>query len=319
MATINTNTGQSFDDQQIKDWFGTGKSDNEVAQRSAELNLNQGQITNALSVGRSGTQDPNKVNSYVADTSNGYAWDTNGGLINAPSTGTGTGTGTNPALNTSFSSPSYAPSSNWNVQADQTVEGRINRLIDPNNPLIAQARANSAQQMNQRGLLNSSIASTAADSAAYQAAMPIAQSDAATYARAAEINTNQENQFKTQSNQQGYDLAKMDKTNAQQVAQLQQKFGYDKDLLNLQSASAREQANITAQYRNLTQFSASASSMINNASDHIHSIMMNADLDSSAKQVAIDAYYSNLNRSLQLIGSASGDLDLSNMLETILA
>ena len=43
-------------------------------------------------------------------------------------------------------------------------------------------------------MLNSSMAMTAADSAAYDAAMPIATADAATYSKAAGYNVDQANQ-----------------------------------------------------------------------------------------------------------------------------
>ena len=83
----------------------------------------------------------------------------------------------------------------WRITPDQTVEGRINNLTDPNNPLIAQARSRALQNMNGRGLLNSSIAMGAADSAAYDAALPIATADAATAAKAASYNADQQNVF----------------------------------------------------------------------------------------------------------------------------
>ena len=81
----------------------------------------------------------------------------------------------------------------WNVTPEQTVEGRINRLIDPNSPLIQQARTRAAQEMNQRGLINSSIGMTAADAAAYEAALPIANVDASTFAKAAGYNADVSN------------------------------------------------------------------------------------------------------------------------------
>jgi hypothetical protein len=83
----------------------------------------------------------------------------------------------------------------WNVTPDQTVEGRINNLTDPNNPLIALARTRAKEEQNASGRLNSSMAETAADVAAYQAALPIAQSDAATFSKSAGYNADQSNQF----------------------------------------------------------------------------------------------------------------------------
>jgi hypothetical protein len=80
----------------------------------------------------------------------------------------------------------------WNVTADQTVEGRINNIV--NGVVGQQARADATGQWNDRGLSNSSMAVTAGEDAAYRAAQPIAQADAATYAKAAGYNADQINQ-----------------------------------------------------------------------------------------------------------------------------
>lgn len=108
---------------------------------------------------------------------------------------------TNPALNTTSTnattppanpsaaatSAGYSPTT-WNVDQNQTVAGQVAKIIDPNSPIIQQARTQALQSANDRGLLNSSIAMTGADDAAYRAAIPIAQADAATYAKAAGYN-----------------------------------------------------------------------------------------------------------------------------------
>ena len=83
----------------------------------------------------------------------------------------------------------------WKITPDQTVEGRIGALTDPNNPFIQQARSRADGRSNERGLLNSSMALTAADSAAYDAAMPIAQADAANASKIAGYNTDKQNEF----------------------------------------------------------------------------------------------------------------------------
>ena len=338
----------------------------------------------------------------------------------------------------------------WTTTPDQTVEGRVNSLTDPNNPLVSQARARAAQTANSRGLLNSSLAATAGESAAYDVAMPIAQADAAQASKVAgynadtanqfkvkdqdtatqvglanmgatnqtsQYNTGQANQFLSQNIQQGFDLTKMDvaaantlrqmtaeqqnnlakmaatqgynletmsaaqindlakmsagqgfdlakmdrqaaltisQMSAQQqndMAQLavkqgynlstidatqaadlaklavqieaqdrqaEDKFGYDKQLVEIQRASNREIAGIEAQYKNLTQASASAASIMNNLSTNVAKIMENTALDAAAKQKAIDIYNNNATKSLQLIGALSGDIDLSTYLDEVL-
>lgn len=206
-----------------------------------------------------------------------------------------------------------------NVTPEQTVQGQIKGIIDQNSPLMQQAETRSTQQMNGRGLINSSMAVGAGQAALYDAALPIASADASTYARTASDNAASANQFAQASNAQGYDMAKMDKGFEQNKLQLEQKFGYDTALTTMQSDSARETANIQARYRNLTQASSSLTSLANNASDQIHQVMMNQDLDAAGKQAAIDTYNANLNKSMQLVGAFAGDVDLSTMLDELLA
>ncbi len=71
------------------------------------------------------------------------------------------------------------------MTSDQTVAGNIESLLSKDSPLMQQARTRAAQQMASRGLINSSLAASAADSAMYDVANTIAQSDAATKAKAA--------------------------------------------------------------------------------------------------------------------------------------
>ena len=288
------------------------------------------------------------------------------------------------ATTTTLTPTKLGDPSTWTTTPDQTVAGQIQSLTDPNSPLIAQAKARAAQASNARGLLNSSMAATAGESAAYDAAMPIAQADAAQASKVAGYNVDTANQFKvkdadtatqvglanmgaqnqtsqfnvgqtnqalTQERQQGFDLAKMtaqqqndiqqlalkqgynlETITATQAADLQKlavqieaqdrqaeaKFGYDKALVEIQKASNREIAGIEAQYKNLTQASASASSIMNNLATNVSLIMENKSLDAAAKQKAIDIYNANATKALQLIGAVSGDLDLATYLDEVL-
>jgi hypothetical protein len=64
------------------------------------------------------------------------------------------------------------------VQEDSTVEGRLAGLLSQNNPYIDRARTEAAQTANRRGMLNTSMAAGAAEGAAIDRALPIAQQDA---------------------------------------------------------------------------------------------------------------------------------------------
>lgn len=88
----------------------------------------------------------------------------------------------------------------WDVTPNETVRSQLQQIIADDSPLMQQARARAMQASNARGLLNSSMAATAGESALYDAAMPIATQDAATYARSGEFNAGQANTFSRDNN-----------------------------------------------------------------------------------------------------------------------
>jgi hypothetical protein len=79
-------------------------------------------------------------------------------------------------------------------QSNETVQGQLTGILAANSPLLQQARAASLAQMNQRGLVNSSMAVGAGQEAVIKQALPIASQDATTFANAAQLNTNLANQ-----------------------------------------------------------------------------------------------------------------------------
>ena len=83
---------------------------------------------------------------------------------------------------------------NWNPETNQTVQGQLSGILAANSPLLQQARAASLAQMNQRGLVNSSMAVGAGQEAVIKQALPIASQDATTFANAGQLNTNLANQ-----------------------------------------------------------------------------------------------------------------------------
>jgi hypothetical protein len=59
-----------------------------------------------------------------------------------------------------------------------TVEGRLGGLLERGSPYIEAAKAGAKRQSNERGLLNSTMATTAGEKAGIESALPIAQQDA---------------------------------------------------------------------------------------------------------------------------------------------
>lgn len=93
-----------------------------------------------------------------------------------------------------------ATTTQWTPDEKSTVAGQLKSITQAGSPLLDQAETAAKQQMNARGLLNSSIAITAGQDALYRAALPIAQQDAQTFGRAGEFNAsaaNSTSQFNT--------------------------------------------------------------------------------------------------------------------------
>ena len=120
------------------------------------------------------------------------------------------------------------------------------------------------------------------------------------------------------SAQQVLDFAKMDKTYTQADKEAQAKFGYDTALMEIQRSSNIEVAGIEAQYKNLTQASISAASMSNVVSQNINAVLLNEKLDAAAKNAAVAQIKTNYANSLQLIGAMAGDVNLSNLMDSVL-
>lgn len=94
---------------------------------------------------------------------------------------------TNPATATSYTPQGVT------VTPEQTVSGQIKNIIASGSPLMQQAERDAKNFMQQRGLINSSMAITAGQDSVYKAALPVATADAATYAKAATDTTAAQN------------------------------------------------------------------------------------------------------------------------------
>jgi hypothetical protein len=113
------------------------------------------------------------------------------GLINTTLAGTGSVPFYTPAAATAKEAKAvgYEPAA-FEVKPEQTVQEQIRRVIGEHSPLLQQAEARARQRVNERGLLNSSIAIGESQKALYDTALPIAAADAATYERAGTNTTN---------------------------------------------------------------------------------------------------------------------------------
>jgi hypothetical protein len=213
---------------------------------------------------------------------------TTGASTTQPATTTPTPT---PTTASGYNPAKVADPSQWTVDGQQTVAGQVQNLISENSPLIEQARTNAKQQMNARGLVNSAMGVSAGETAAYSAALPIAQADAATYAKAAGYNTDQLNQ-KNLQDAQFTNAAGQFNAAAINDATLQQMANDNQKLLSSNSEAA---------------------SLMNQATGVINNILMNDKMSSSKKTEASRQVYENLRLQLQILGATSS-LDLSSLL-----
>lgn len=74
------------------------------------------------------------------------------------------------------------------VGVNETVAGQLDSILKTDSPLLQRARARANEMSNSRGLVNSTMAAQAGETAVIDTAMPIAQADAGTYNLAAREN-----------------------------------------------------------------------------------------------------------------------------------
>lgn len=216
-----------------------------------------------------------------------------------------------------------------------TVQGQLAGLINSGNPLLVQAQTRAAQQANKRGLLNSSMAVGAGESALYDAALPIAQADAGTYRDVALSNAdmaqqtelantgarNQTSQFNvSEQNTTGRFDAQQQQTAALENARLRQQAGtanvenQTRLLLQQMDANTRvEMTNIEANYRTLMQASSSASDLYSQTLRNITDITNNQNLDAAAKNAAIARQREMLVNGMNLIAGMN-NLNVADLL-----
>jgi vacuolar-type H+-ATPase subunit H len=275
-----------------------------------------------FTVGGGGTASNNSIIGSVTNGVSGYP------------ASSGTGTTTNGA--TGIATPTAGSVTDWSVNPNQTVAGQIANLTDPNQPLIAQARAQALQAMNARGLPNSSLAQTAADSAAYQVALPIAQQDASTNATAAQTNANAANtlnvanlqagtsvytaqtQAQTQAlnNQSAQQIAEANNQSAQQIAAANNQ---SQQLISKMSSDTQVQVQkLQNDYGTLINSSSQAANSFNTAMQTIANINASTTMDANTKTQAIAQVYNNLQQQFQMQSSVSG-LGVSTSLTNSLA
>ena len=225
------------------------------------------------------------------------------------------------------------------------VESRVNNIARSDSPLMQQARGAALQQMNDRGLINSSLGIGAAQDAVIRNALPIAQQDAGAvnFVR----NREDEQAFTTgrDATQQGYTQANMQLGNQLQSGLNQQQQGYTQSNMrlgnDLQQSNMELQSRLQTSMDNANRAWQSNESVLNRdlqlkmqqtqnaltqeaqktqvgmtlASTYyntVSTILMDPNLDAAAKQAQIDKALSNYQSMLQIVQKSTG-IDLSQV------
>lgn len=198
----------------------------------------------------------------------------------------------------------------WAVDNPQLVQNQLANVLSMGGPLMDKAQTRASQQMQAKGLLNSSMAVKAGQAALYDYAVPIATTDANTLANAARFNADAANQNE-QFNANAGNTANQFNTGAknqiglanQNASNAASQFGAaaaNQAALNNQSAlNAAEQYKATAANNallanqnaanNAAQFNASSNNQVGLANASNAAQLLNQNLDQQFKSSLANA------------------------------
>jgi len=190
----------------------------------------------------------------------------------------------------------------------------VSKIIAEDSPLMQQARTRGLQSMAPRGLVNSSMAVGASEAAMYDAAVPIAQQNAAA-----------KNTLLGQTNTINYEKAAQNHAAAREVALRDIDNGFK---AAMQNADAQTQqwlkqidndtkvrlTNIEADYKTLIETSDSAAEIYKGTLAAISTAINNPDMDAASKAATINGLWDSTAVALNLIGSING-VDVRDLLQ----
>lgn len=222
----------------------------------------------------------------------------------------------------------------------ETVAGQLKGLLTPGSAYLStednqRAKATADQEMNSRGLINSSIAMGARRGAEIDRALQIATPDAAAYGtakrdnqlagntasqfgadaknRASLSNASEQNQF-AKMDKQGKIERGLQTLRGDQESGLQTLRGTQAaNVAQIQAASQKETAKIEGSYNQLIKTNESAGALYQQTTDAMNKILTNPDMDAATKQSAINKQLQLLKGGLNVMGKLSG-LDLTSLL-----
>lgn len=229
----------------------------------------------------------------------------------------------------------YTPNA-YTVAPKATVASQIKDIIDSGSPLMEQAETNAKNQMNSRGLINSSMAVGAGQNAVIAAATPIATADASTYAQAGRDTTSAQNtalaseaaakntaglqdatqqtatsQFNTgQTNAALSTASGASNTAAQQAQQNTANL----DNIKANRAVDLQISQLTTSNQRILQTSQGAQALYSQMLQNLSNIITNPNMSEAQKTTALNDGVQQLNDGLAVMSTIAGIPDLKSLL-----
>lgn len=193
------------------------------------------------------------------------------------------------------------------VDPKETVAGQLETLLKADSPYLQRAQALAAEQANSRGLMNSTLASSAGTAAAIDAALRVAQPDAATFNEAGRYNTDIQNTYLRESLAHQRGQSNMQLANALQQDSLRLSAQLDSD-------SRERLMAISQNYSQLISGSTAASQSVQQMNQNIAQILASPDIAQENKQGLINKVIESTRASLTILGVING-IDFGALLD----
>lgn len=174
------------------------------------------------------------------------------------------------------------------VTPQQTSQYQLHQMLDSNSPLMQQAAMMGNQRANARGLLNSSMASQAAQAAMIDRATPFAQQDAQTYFQNSQANAdrlqqeymanlNYQNQLGL--NQQSYQF---------DIGRMQAEYGFSSQLSTQEASQTLNQLYATSTANAWGVMANNLTDIVGQYSAQLERIQVNPDIEEEDKVTLIE-------------------------------
>lgn len=184
---------------------------------------------------------------------------------------------------------------------NETVSGQLSKILSTDSPYMTAAKGGAMDYANSRGLLNSSMAAEAGQSAAIKSALPVATADANVYGTAAAQNQNASNTAGQLNASETNTTAKFNageaNTAERQVAGAQLTQGL---------------ADVQAEHQQILTSSNAASSLFADTQRQIASILADQTTSADTKQSIVSQLTGLLKSSLTMLGSMN-NIDIAGL------